>query len=61
MLKKDTMKKAGLYASLGVREYWVIDALAHVTHVSSGPAAQGYKRKRRVAKDRKLRPHLLPV
>lgn len=58
-LKKDTTTKALLYATLGVREYWVIDALAHVTYVFRQPTREGYRQKRRVAKDKVLKPTLL--
>lgn len=59
-LKKDTTTKAALYARLGVREYWVIDAFAHDTQVFREPTAAGYRRKRRVPKGKAVRPALLP-
>ena len=41
-LKFDTTIKAGTYASLGVREYWVINARTLATKVHRGPSAKGY-------------------
>lgn len=35
--------KASVYASLGVREYWVIDADTLVTRVHREPTAEGYR------------------
>ena len=35
--------KAKLYASFGVREYWVIDARTRSTRVHSNPESDGYK------------------
>ncbi len=59
-LKKDTTTKADLYARLGVREYWVVDTSERVTIVFREPTADGYRRKRRVAADKPLKPTLLP-
>jgi Uma2 family endonuclease len=42
----DLVIKAGIYASFGVREYWVIDAKTLVTTLHSEPSAQGYGRVR---------------
>jgi Uma2 family endonuclease len=41
----DTTAKAGQYAALGVREYWVVDAVSLATRVHRGPAAAGYAEK----------------
>ena len=38
----DIGRKAALYASFGVRELWVIDAVRLVTRVFRAPSAQGY-------------------
>ena len=36
------MTKAALYAALGVREYWVVDAQTLTTRVHREPSADGY-------------------
>ena len=36
-------RKAALYASFGVRELWVIDAVRLTTRVFREPAADGYR------------------
>lgn len=59
-LKKDTTTKAMLYAGMGVREYWAIDAFTRATYVHREPSAQGYRFKRRIVCGRMLRPALLP-
>jgi Uma2 family endonuclease len=41
-LRFDSTTKAKLYAALGVREYWVIDAQTLTTRVHREPSAQGY-------------------
>ena len=41
-LRFDTTTKARLYAALGVRDYWVIDAETLTTRVHRGPSPQGY-------------------
>jgi Uma2 family endonuclease len=41
-LRFDTTIKARLYAGLGVRDYWVIDAEALTTRVYREPSATGY-------------------
>jgi Uma2 family endonuclease len=42
-LRFDTTTKANVYASLGVREYWVINADTLETRVHRKPAVDGYK------------------
>lgn len=42
-LRFDMTTKASVYASLGVREYWVINADTLETRVHREPAADGYK------------------
>ena len=59
-LKSDLTTKASLYSSLGVREYWVIDAYAMITHVHRQPSVDGYRRRRTVASARLLKPELVP-
>lgn len=58
-VKKDTSIKAGLYARLGVREYWVVDAHTRATTVHLEPSANGYRRKHKVPPNRALKPTLL--
>jgi len=41
-LRFDSMTKAALYAALGVREYWVVDAQTLTTRVHREPSADGY-------------------
>jgi Uma2 family endonuclease len=41
-LEFDTTFKAKVYAGLGVREYWVVDAISPKTHVYRGPCETGY-------------------
>jgi len=38
----DTATKASRYASLGVREYWVVDTVSLATRVHRAPSAVGY-------------------
>lgn len=59
-LAKDTTTKAALYARLGVLEYWVIDAMAHTTHVFRDPSSVGYRSKRKVPSNRQLKLSRLP-
>jgi Uma2 family endonuclease len=42
-LRYDTGRKAALYASFGIRELWVIDAVRLTTRVFHEPAADGYR------------------
>jgi len=41
-LRFDSTTKAKLYATLGVREYWVVDAQTLTTRVHREPSADGY-------------------
>jgi Uma2 family endonuclease len=41
-LRYDTTKKADIYATLGVTEYWVIDANTLETRIHRSPTADGY-------------------
>src|SRR5271156_5228865 len=41
-LRYDVGRKAALYASFGIRELWVIDAVRLTTRVFRDPAADGY-------------------
>ena len=60
-LRYDTTTKARLYASFGVREYWVINALTLETSVHTGPAESGYGRIEAVPATDILTPHLVPA
>jgi Uma2 family endonuclease len=42
-LSYDTGRKATLYASFGIRELWVIDAVRLTTRVFREPTADGYR------------------
>ena len=45
-LRYDIGRKAALYASFGIRELWVIDAVRLTTRVFREPAADGYREPR---------------
>ena len=45
-LRYDMGRKAALYASFGVRELWVIDAVRLTVRVFSDPAPEGYRETR---------------
>jgi Uma2 family endonuclease len=53
-LPTDLHLKAAEYAAAGIPTYWVIDAVAAVTHVLTGPAPGGYGERRVVAFDQPL-------
>lgn len=59
-LKYDLGHKARVYASLGVREYWVVNAKTLETTVHLGPGEAGYRAIKAVAPSETLTPHLLP-
>jgi Uma2 family endonuclease len=42
-LRYDTGRKAALYASFGIRELWVIDAVRLTTRAFREPTAEGYR------------------
>jgi Uma2 family endonuclease len=52
--------KARLYASFGVREYWVIDAATMVTAVHTRPSAAGYGEIKEIGPSDSLSPTLVP-
>jgi Uma2 family endonuclease len=56
-LHYDTGRKATLYASFGIRELWVVDAVRLTTRVFREPAADGY----RTAQDFGPAERLVPV
>jgi Uma2 family endonuclease len=55
----DLGAKAALYARLGVREYWVIDAAKRETHVHLMPKPDGYGAMRVYSEDLRLDPTLI--
>jgi Uma2 family endonuclease len=57
-LKFDTTTKAALYAMLGVREYWVVDAETLMTRVHRGPSGDGYASVTKVPPSETLAPSL---
>lgn len=56
----DKVIKAGLYAKLGVREYWVINAASLETTVHLAPSETGYGDVKTLAADHMLVPLLVP-
>ena len=52
----DMGRKARLYASFGIRELWVIDAVKMTTRVFRSPSEKGYVDKRDYGPGRKLTP-----
>jgi Putative restriction endonuclease len=54
-------RKAKLYASFGVRELWVIDAVKLTTRGLRVPSASGYGETRDFAVSEKLVPEFAPV
>ena len=59
-LKFDRGRKADLYASFGVREYWQIDAWSLETRVHREPGSAGYGAVTPIAAIERLVPHLVP-
>ena len=60
-LRYDMGRKAALYASFGVRELWVIDAVRLVTHVFRAPNAQGYGEIREATEEERVAPLFAPA
>lgn len=56
----DLGTKAGLYAALGVAEYWVVEAWSLTTHVHRFPTPTGYGHVMAVAATETLNPERLP-
>jgi Uma2 family endonuclease len=56
----DMGRKAALYASFGIRELWVIDAVGLTTRVFREPAADGYRDARDFAASDRLVPLIAP-
>lgn len=59
-LKFDTTIKAGMYAALGVPEYWVVNAKTLATRVHRDPSPRGYGSVSDVRPGKTLKPLLLP-
>jgi Uma2 family endonuclease len=57
----DTTTKADLYAALGVREYWVVDAQTLATWVYTGPTEKGFADRKLHKPRRKITPTLVPA
>jgi len=59
-LRYDTTLKARLYAELGVRDYWVIDAVTLTARVHRSPSSRGYADVAEVPPGETLVPLLAP-
>lgn len=57
----DRGRKAQLYAALGVRDYWAIDAASLETRIFRETGAEGYANTQDLAADATLTPLLLPA
>jgi Uma2 family endonuclease len=60
-LRFDTTTKAAMYAALGVRDYWVINATSLGTRVHRKPSARGYGSVTTVRPAKPLTPLFLPA
>lgn len=56
----DTGRKAGIYAALGVRDYWVVNTTTLVTRVYREPSSSGYGKSEDVSAADTVVPLLLP-
>ncbi len=59
-LRYDIGRKAALYASFGIRELWVIDAVRLTTRVFRDPTADGYREARDFGPADRLAPLIAP-
>jgi Uma2 family endonuclease len=59
-LSYDRGRKARLYASFGIRELWVVDAVKIATHVYLDPASDGYRTVGEKGRNEALEPQLIP-
>ncbi len=59
-LRYDVGRKAALYASFGIRELWVIDAVRLTTRIFREPGSDGYRDMRDLAASDPLVPLLAP-
>jgi Uma2 family endonuclease len=60
-ISRDLKIKAPLYARFGVRDYWVVDAETHETHIHRDPGPDGYAKLTTHASTELLTPLLVPV
>ena len=60
-LSYDLKIKGPLYARFGVRDYWVIDADTHDTHVHRDPKPEGYASVVKVARIDQVTPLFVPA
>ena len=56
----DLGRKAALYASFGIAELWVIDAVGLAAHIHREPQSSGYRSVTMLAPDQRLVPSALP-
>ena len=59
-LRYDIGRKAALYASFGIRELWVVDAVRLTTRVFREPAADGYRNAQDFGPAERLVPVIAP-
>ena len=59
-LEYDLLIKAPIYASYGVREYWVINAKTLLTTVHRKPSGSAYSQKQELRADDRLIPEAAP-
>lgn len=59
-LSYDLGRKALVYAAMGVREVWVVNAGSLVTHIHRGPGPDGFAETPKVAPDQPLTPDFAP-
>ena len=59
-LRYDVGRKAGLYASFGVRELWVIDAVKLTARLFRGPDPEGYRETFDAVASERLIPRFAP-
>ncbi len=59
-LRYDMGRKAALYASFGVRELWVIDAVKLAARVFRAPSGEGYRESRDFSASERLVPLIAP-
>jgi Uma2 family endonuclease len=57
----DLGRKSGLYASFGIAELWVIDAVRLITHMHRNPAPEGYQLVLEAGADQQVAPEVEPA
>lgn len=55
-LKLDTKRKAKIYAQTGIRDYWVVNAIAHQVHIFREPDGGSYAQKSVLGASETIRP-----